>query len=872
MKKEMEKSYNPHVVEDRIYADWLEKGYFRAITGSGREPYTIAIPPPNITSQLHMGHAFDCSILDILIRFKRMQGREALCIPGTDHASIATEVMIIKAMAQEGLTKEDIGREGFLERAWKWYDKYGSRIVTQLKKMGSSFDWDKLRFTMDDGLSKAVTEFFVRLHEKGYIYRGEKLCNWCSYCQTTISDAEVDHTDREAHLYYLQYQIKGTDKFIQFATTRPETILADTAVAVNPCDERYAGLVGKTCLVPFANREIKIIADDYVDAKYGSGAVKITPGHDHNDFAVGERHNLERINILNDDGTLNEQTGCYEGLTVKAARERILKDLEALGLYVKSEKLNHSVGTHDRCKDVVEPRLKTQWFVRMEELAKPALEAFKSGELRIQPERFAKIYLHWLTNIRDWCVSRQLWWGHRIPAWYCACGEITVARTAPENCPMCGSVSLNQEEDILDTWFSSALWPFSTLGWPDKTPDFDYFYPTTVMSMGWEILFFWGVRMVFSGIELTGALPFKDMIIHGMVLDQNGVKMSKSLGNGIDPLEMISKYGTDALRLSLITGNTPGADFRFREEKITSCRNFCNKIWNAARFILMNTPEDFDAKAAYELTDADKWLISHCNRLSRDVTNLLDSYDLGLAASKVYDFIWDEFCDWAIEMAKPRLIAGDKAALWTLRRVFFDALRLLHPFMPFVTEEVFQSLQSDEETIMRSAWPVYNDENNHTEEEHAISAVKEAVKAVRSIRAEKDVPPSRKVQIFIVSDSREQREIFTRGLSYLKTLSSAQEIFIDGTKCNVPENALSVVITNAVIYIPLSDLIDAEKELARLNKEKVRLESEVTRCESRLANKGFTDKAKPELVAAEAAKLDEYKNMLSKVTEEISKL
>ena len=871
MRKEMEKTYNPKEAEDRIYANWLEKGYFQAKPNPDKEPFTLVIPPPNITGQMHMGHALDCTLQDILVRFKRMQGRETLWLPGTDHASIATEAMIVKDMAAEDLSKEDLGRDGFLKRAWKWYDKYGSRIVTQLKKMGSSCDWDKLRFTMDEGLSDAVTEFFIRLYEKGYIYRGEKLCNWCSHCKTTISDAEVEHSDRESALYYIQYPIKGTDKFIKFATTRPETILADVAVAVSPGDPRYADLIGKTAIVPFVNREIKIIADEYVDPEYGTGAVKITPGHDHNDFAVGERHNLPLINILNDDGTLGPGTVVYEGLSEKEARARIVKDLEALGLFIKDEKLIHSVGSHDRCDTVVDPRLKTQWFVRMEELARPALKAFKSGELKIFPDRFGKIYSHWLTNIRDWCISRQLWWGHRIPAWHCSCGEIMVARQTPAACSACNSPALSQDEDVLDTWFSSALWPFSTLGWPEKTPEYNYFYPTNTIIMGWEILFFWGVRMVVAGLELTGELPYKDMIFHGIVRDANGVKMSKSLGNGIDPLDLIDQYGTDALRFSLIIGNTPGEDFRFREEKITGCRNFCNKIWNAARFLMMNTPDEFADNGVYDLTDADKWLISSSNRLIREVTASLEAYDKGLAASKVHDFIWSEFCDWAIEMAKPRLLVKDLAAIWTLRKVFFDAMRLLHPFMPFITEEVFQSLQLNEETITHSPWPVYREADNNESEERAIQAVKDAVKAVRAIRVEKDVPPSRKTALHIVASSPENRAVFNRGLSYLKTLSFADQVSITDTMSELTENAISAVIPGAVIYIPLFDLVDAEKEKARLEKEKTRLLGEVARGEAKLSNKGFTDKAPQTLIDTEKAKLAEYREMLEKVEAEIGR-
>lgn len=874
MKREMAKTYEPAGTEDRLYAKWLEMGYFHPEPNPAKEPYTIVIPPPNITSQLHMGHAYEQTLLDILTRFKRMQGHNALWLPGTDHASIATEVKIVERLAAEGVDKEALGRDGFLKRAWQWYDEYGSRIVEQMKKLGSSCDWERIRFTMDDGLSAAVTEFFVRLYEKGLIYRGEKLVNWCPECQTTISDAEVEHVDTEAALYHIKYPVKGTELFIQFATTRPETILADTAVAVNPDDERFKELVGKTVTVPFVNREIPIIADSYVDMAFGTGALKITPGHDPNDFLVGERHNLQRINILNDDGTLNELAGVYTGMDCKTAREAVLKDLTGLGLYVKSDKLTHAVGTHDRCHKVIEPMLKVQWFVKMDGLAKPAIEAYKSGDLRIFPDRFGKVYLHWLENIRDWCVSRQLWWGHRIPAYYCSCGEITVAREEPGACPKCGG-TLTQDPDVLDTWFSSALWPFSTLGWPEETEDYKYFYPTNTMVMGWEILFFWGVRMIFSGLELTGKLPFRDMIFHGMVRDEQGRKMSKSLGNGVDPLIMIDKYGTDALRFSLITGNTPGEDFRFREEKINSCRNFCNKIWNAARFIMMNMDdEDFNGAVDINpdgLADADRWLLSSFNRLAGEVTALLEVYDLGLAASKIYEFVWDVFCDWAIEMYKPRLYNKDKTALAVLRNVFLSSLKLLHPFMPFITEEVFTSLQAAEATITLSAWPAVRPELDFPESEGAVDSVRDTIKAVRVMRADKNVPLGKKADVIITVTEPELLAAFRRNSEWVKTLATAESVVI-GDSVKTPDNAVSAVIPGVTVTLSLEDIVDKAAETARLVKERERLLAEVARVDGKLANKGFTDKAPASVVEEERKKGAEYREMLAKVEGQIEEL
>ncbi len=876
MRKELEKNYNPSI-EERIYKNWLEKKYFHAKVDKNKTPYTIVIPPPNITGHLHMGHALDNTLQDILIRWKRMQGYSALWIPGTDHASISTEVKIIDKLAEEGITKEDLGREEFLKRAWKWKEQYGNTIVNQLKKLGNSCDWDRERFTMDEGLSKAVTEVFVRLYEKGYIYKGEKLINWCPNCQTTISDAEVDHEDKNGFFWHIKYPIKDTDKFLQFATTRPETMLGDTAIAVNPNDERYKDFIGKTCIVPFVNREIPIIADDYVDMEFGTGVVKITPAHDPNDFEVGQRHNLAKINILNDDGTINENGGKFNGLYRYDARKEIIKELDKLGLFVKEEAINHAVGTHERCSHVIEPLIKSQWFVKMEELAKPALKAYYDNELRFIPDRFGKIYTHWLENIKDWCISRQLWWGHRIPAYYCEkCGHIEVAREMPNSCSKCNHTVLIQDEDTLDTWFSSALWPFSTLGWPDKTEDLEYFYPTNVLVTGYDIIFFWVVRMVFSGLEQMNQLPFKDVLIHGLVRDSEGRKMSKSLGNGIDPLEVIEKYGADALRLMLTSGNSAGNDLRFYWEKIEANRNFLNKIWNATRFILMNIEDENLSNISLDnLTDTDKWILSKCNTLAKEVTQNLESYDLGVALSKIYDFIWDEYCDWYIEMVKPRLYNKEdetrKSALYTLKTVLINSLKLLHPFAPFVTEEIFTSIQDKEETIMLSKWPEFKEELNFIKEEEKIELIKTAIKGIRNIRSEMNVPNSKKAQIIISSNNDLVNDTFKTSEVFFKPLAFASDIIIKEHK-NAPEGAVSVVIPNGVLYMPFDELVDIEKELDRLNKEKEKLIKEVERVEKKLSNEGFVSKAPERVILEEKEKMNKYKDMLEKVKEQIKSL
>ena len=713
MATEMNKTYNPSEIEDRLYKKWMDKKYFHAEVDRSKKPFTIVMPPPNITGQLHMGHALDNTLQDILIRFKRMQGYNALWQPGTDHASIATEVKVTNKLKEEGIDKEELGREGFLKRTWEWKEEYGGRIVSQLKKLGSSADWDRERFTMDEGCSKAVQEVFIRLYEKGYIYQGSRIINWCPVCQTSISDAEVEYEDQAGHFWHINYPIVGTDKCIEIATTRPETMLGDTAIAVHPDDERYKDLVGKMVLLPIVNKEIPIVADSYVDKEFGTGAVKITPAHDPNDFEVGKRHNLEEINILNDDGTINENGGKFAGMDRYEARKAIVKELEEEGYLVRIEAHEHNVGTHDRCHTTVEPMVKKQWFVKMSEMAKPAIEAVKNGDLRFVPGHFDRTYLHWLENIRDWCISRQLWWGHRIPAYYCdECGEIVVAKEMPSVCPKCGCTHFTQDEDTLDTWFSSALWPFSTLGWPEKTEDLDYFYPTNVLVTGYDIIFFWVIRMVFSGYEQTGKCPFSDVLIHGLVRDEQGRKMSKSLGNGIDPLEIIEQYGADALRLTLVTGNAPGNDMRYSEKKIIASRNFANKVWNASRFMLMNIEKaDLSNVSLADLTPADKWILSKANSLVKEVTDNMEKYDFGVAVAKLNDFIWEEFCDWYIEMVKPRLYNEEDttkaAALFTLKKVLTISLKLLHPYMPFITEEIFCSLQDEEESIMVSEWPVF---------------------------------------------------------------------------------------------------------------------------------------------------------------------
>jgi valyl-tRNA synthetase len=827
-----------------------------------------------------MGHALDNTMQDILIRYKRMQGYEALWQPGTDHAAIATEVKVIDKLKSEGIDKNDLGREGFLEKAWEWRKEYGGRIINQLKKIGCSADWDRERFTMDEGCSKAVQEVFIRLYEKGYIYKGSRIINWCPVCQTSISDAEVEHVDQDGFFWHINYPIVGEEgRFVEIATTRPETLLGDTAVAVNPDDERYKDLVGKMLKLPLTDREIPVIADAYVDKEFGTGCVKITPAHDPNDFEVGKRHDLPEINIMNDDATINDLGGKYAGMDRYEARKAMVADLEELGLLVKVVPHTHSVGTHDRCKTTVEPMIKQQWFVKMEEMAKPAIEALKNHELNFVPDRFDKTYLHWLENIRDWCISRQLWWGHRIPAYYCdECGEIVVAKEMPEKCPKCGCTHLTQDEDTLDTWFSSALWPFSTLGWPDKTEEMDYFFPTDVLVTGYDIIFFWVIRMVFSSLEQTGKAPFHHVLIHGLVRDAQGRKMSKSLGNGIDPLEIIDTYGADALRLTLITGNAPGNDMRFYKERVEASRNFANKVWNASRFIMMNlekaeVPAKMDLSS---LTSADKWILSKVNTLAKDVTENMDKYELGIAVQKVYDFIWEEFCDWYIEMVKPRLYNDEDttkaAALWTLKTVLIQALKLLHPYMPFITEEIFCTIQSEEESIMISEWPEFTESWNFQDDEFAVETIKEAVRSIRNVRTSMNVPPSKKAKVFVVSEDAAIREIFEHGKVFFATLGYASEVAVQADKSNIGEDAVSAVIPKAVIYMPFAELVDIDKEVERLEKEKARLTKELARVNGMLGNEKFVSKAPAAKIEEEKEKLKKYSEMMEQVQERLAHL
>ena len=878
MATEMNKTYNPSEIEDRLYKKWMDKKYFHAEVDRSKKPFTIVMPPPNITGQLHMGHALDNTLQDILIRFKRMQGYNALWQPGTDHASIATEVKVTNKLKEEGIDKEELGREGFLKRTWEWKEEYGGRIVSQLKKLGSSADWDRERFTMDEGCSKAVQEVFIRLYEKGYIYQGSRIINWCPVCQTSISDAEVEYEDQAGHFWHINYPIVGTDKYIEIATTRPETMLGDTAIAVHPDDERYKDLVGKMVLLPIVNKEIPIVADSYVDKEFGTGAVKITPAHDPNDFEVGKRHNLEEINILNDDGTINENGGKFAGMDRYEARKAIVKELEEEGYLVRIEAHEHNVGTHDRCHTTVEPMVKKQWFVKMSEMAKPAIEAVKNGDLRFVPGHFDRTYLHWLENIRDWCISRQLWWGHRIPAYYCdECGEIVVAKEMPSVCPKCGCTHFTQDEDTLDTWFSSALWPFSTLGWPEKTEDLDYFYPTNVLVTGYDIIFFWVIRMVFSGYEQTGKCPFSDVLIHGLVRDEQGRKMSKSLGNGIDPLEIIEQYGADALRLTLVTGNAPGNDMRYSEKKIIASRNFANKVWNASRFMLMNIEKaDLSNVSLADLTPADKWILSKANSLVKEVTDNMEKYDFGVAVAKLNDFIWEEFCDWYIEMVKPRLYNEEDttkaAALFTLKKVLTISLKLLHPYMPFITEEIFCSLQDEEESIMVSEWPVFEEEFDFKAEENEVEMIKNAVRNIRNLRADMNVPPSKKASVYVVSEKEEVRRVFEDSKVFFATLGYANEVHVQADKAGIAEDAVSTVIPDAVIYMPFAELVDVEKEIARLEKEAGRLEGEIKRAKGMLSNERFVSKAPAAKVEAEKEKLEKYTAMAAQVAERLSQL
>ncbi len=885
MSKELAKTYDPHGLEDRIYEKWLQKKYFHAEVDHSKKPFTIVIPPPNITGQLHMGHALDNTMQDILIRFKRMQGYNALWQPGTDHASIATEVKIIETLKKQGIDKHDLGRDGFLERAWEWKKEYGGRIISQLKKLGSSCDWDRERFTMDEGCNKAVTEVFCKMHEKGWIYKGARIINWCPVCNTSISDAEVEYEEQAGHFWHIKYPLvdengqPSTTEFLEFATTRPETMLGDTAVAVHPDDERYTYLHGRQVWLPIVNKAIPVVEDAYVDMEFGTGVVKITPAHDPNDFEVGKRHNLPVINIMNDDATINENGGIYAGMDRYEARDAIVKELDKEGLLVKIEDYSHNVGTHDRCKTTVEPLVKEQWFVKMDELIKPAAEAVRNGEIKLVPERMQKTYFNWTDNIKDWCISRQLWWGHRIPAYYCDdCGETVVAKQMPAVCPKCGGSHFTQDPDTLDTWFSSALWPFSTLGWPEMTEDLKYFYPTDVLVTGYDIIFFWVIRMIFSGYEQMGEKPFKTVLFHGLVRDSQGRKMSKSLGNGIDPLEIIDQYGADALRLTLITGNAPGNDMRFYYERVEASRNFANKVWNASRFIMMNMEDKVIPPNAKEfLEPVDKWIISKLNNLVKEVTDNMEKYELGIAVQKVYDFIWDEFCDWYIEMVKPRLYNSDNAAsrnaaLYTLKTVLIDALKLLHPYMPFITEEIFCTLQDEEESIMISSWPVYDEAKAYDKEETEIEVLKEAIRGIRNVRTGMNVPPSRKAQVYVVTEKENIASVFNEGKLFFAPLAYASEVLVQSDKTGIADDAVSVVIENATVYMPFAELVDISQEIERLEKEEKRLQGEIARSNGMLSNEKFVSKAPAAKVEEEKAKLAKYTQMLEQVQTRLASL
>ncbi len=867
--KEIAKQYDPKQVEDRLYKEWMEKGYFHAVPDKSKKPFSIVMPPPNITGQLHMGHALDNMMQDAIIRFKRMQGYSALWLPGTDHASIATEVKIVDAMAKEGLKKEDLGREKFLERAWDWKKQYGGRIVEQLKKLGSSCDWDRERFTMDEGCSKAVTEVFVKLYEKGLIYHGSRIINWCPVCKTALSDAEVEYEEQASHLWHMRYYTPDGKDYITVATTRPETYMGDTAVAVHPDDARYTHLIGKTVVLPLMDREIPIVADKYVEMEFGSGAVKITPAHDPNDFEVSLRHNLPVIRVMNDDGTINEDGGIFKGLSREDARKAVVEKLTECGCLIKTEDYSHNVGTCYRCHSAVEPIISKQWFVKMESLAKPALDAVKNGETSFVPDRFSKIYYNWLENIRDWCVSRQLWWGHRIPAYYCEkCGETHVAKEMPAKCSKCGHTVLHQDEDVLDTWFSSALWPFSTLGWPEKTEELEYYYPTNVLITGYDIIFFWVARMMFSGIEQMGEVPFKTVLIHGIVRDSLGRKMSKSLGNGVDPLEVIDKYGADALRFSLAAGNSPGNDMRFYWEKVEAYRNFANKIWNASRFVKMNVDElDLPELSTLTLDESDKWILAKYNALLESVTKSFENYELGIAAQSLYDFIWSEYCDWYIELTKPRLYGEDKDAKLTactvLNYVLSNTLKLLHPLMPFITEEIWTSLPNTGESIMISDWP----EKEIDITETSFEAVVDIIKSVRNIRTEMNVPQNKKTELLILTKLN-----MASSSAYIEKLASCTKVEFISEKPQDEDSFASIVTGDAQCYIPMGELVDIEKELDRLTKEKATIESEIKRAEGKLNNQGFIAKAPQKLVDEEKAKLEKYTDMLKKVEERLASL
>ena len=874
MAKELDKQYSPQNVEDRTYKFWCDHKYFHAEVNPNKKPYTIVIPPPNITGQLHMGHALDETLQDILIRWRRMEGYETLWLPGTDHASIATEAKIVEAMRKEGITKEEIGREKFLERAWEWKAQYGGRIVEQLKKLGSSCDWDRERFTLDEGCSKAVREVFCKLYDKGLIYRGERIINWCPHCLTSISDAEVEYEDQAGHFWHLRYPFKDGSGYLELATTRPETLLGDTAVAVNPNDERYKDMVGKTLILPIVHREIPVIADDYVDIEFGTGVVKITPAHDPNDFEVGLRHNLEVINVLTPDAKIVDDYPKYAGMDRYEARKAIVEDLEAEGALVEIEDYSHNVGTCYRCGTTVEPRVSKQWFVKMEPLAKPAVEVVRNGEVKFVPERFDKTYFHWMENIKDWCISRQLWWGHRIPAYYCDdCGEVMVSAQEVHTCSKCGGNHVHQDPDTLDTWFSSALWPFSTLGYPDDTKELEYFYPTDTLVTGYDIIFFWVARMIFSGVEHMGQVPFHTVLIHGLVRDAQGRKMSKSLGNGIDPLLVIDQYGADALRFTLATGNAPGNDMRFSDEKVKASRNFANKLWNAARFVLMYLGNDYNYPGLpKDLAIEDKWILSKVNTLAKEVTDNLERFELGIAVAKLYDFIWDVFCDWYIEIAKIRLQSGEGAdtAKAVLVYVLTDILKLLHPFMPFITEEIYQAIPHDTESIMISKWPEYDPTLSFADEEAQMEKIMDAIRAIRNRRAEMNIPPSKKSKVYVETAFS---DVFAVGSEFIKRLAYASDVEIADAFGDLG-NTVTIVTNDAKIYIPLGDLVDFEAEAKRLQKELAAAEEKLAFINKKLDNPGFVNKAPEKVVQQnrdEAAKLTEKITNLRSSLENLGK-
>lgn len=877
--KELEKIYDPSKVEDRLYSHWEKKGYFNAEVDQDKNPFTIVMPPPNVTGQLHMGHALDQTLQDILIRFKRMQGYSALWLPGTDHAGIATQVKVEEQLVkEEGINRHDLGREKFLEKVWIWKEKYGNHITNQVRKIGASCDWSRERFTLDEGCSKAVREVFVNLYNKNLIYRDEKIINWCPECETALSNAEVEYDERQGHFWHIKYPVKDAEEFLEIATTRPETMLGDEAVAVNPNDERYKHLIGKKLVLPVVGKEIPIIADEYVDMEFGTGAVKITPAHDPNDFEVGRRHNLPITKIMNDKGEIANSGTKYDGMPRYEARKALVRDLEEQGVLVNTRQHQHNVGTHDRCGTVVEPITSTQWFVKMQPLAEPAIDTVKTEKTQFIPERFEKIYFNWMENIHDWCISRQLWWGHQIPAFYCQeCGETMVTKEDPAACTKCGSHSIKQDPDVLDTWFSSALWPFSTLGWPDETPDFKYFYPNDVLVTGFDIIFFWVARMIFSGIEHTGSTPFEHVLIHGLVRDSEGRKMSKSLGNGVDPLEVIEKYGADALRFSLATGNAPGNDMRFYYERVESSRNFANKIWNATRFVMMNL-EDYkeDPDRILSLDIADQWILSRINTVIAEVTENLEKYELGVALSKIYDFIWDEYCDWYIEMVKPRLYdknASDRyEAQYTLKTVLLDMMKLLHPFMPFITEEIFTNMQEEEETIMKSKWPTFRVDRNFKDAEENVNFVKEAIKNIRNVRAEMNVVPSRKAKLIFVTTDTSLKRIIESSSAYFEKLASASEVLVQGDKTGIEEDAVSIVVAGATIFIPFAELVDIEKEVERLMNERKKLEAELKRVEGKLNNQSFISKAPAAVIEEEKQKKEKYKSMMEQVLSRLSAL